>query len=135
MNPAVYLVSLPNFLMYFVASVVLVLAFLTIFVNATPQSEMAGIREGKLAPAISLIGALIGFVLPLTVLVQHSTGLVDLFVWGVVAIVIQVVAFFAARLSVKDLCKRIDNNEVSAGVFAGGVGIVVGLLNMASMVP
>ena len=59
------LANLPNFLMYFGASVVLLAAFLGAYTLILPLHEWTLIREGNTAMALSLSGATIGFALPL----------------------------------------------------------------------
>ena len=54
-------------------------------------------------------------------------------VWGAIAFVVQVVAYFGNRLVIRDLPARITANETAAGTFAGIVALGVGLLNAASM--
>ena len=57
--------GLPDFLLYFVVALLLLAAFVAIYVRVTPYREFVLIRGGNIAAAISLTGALIGFVLPL----------------------------------------------------------------------
>ena len=53
--------------------------------------------------------------------------------WGVVALIVQLFAFFAVRLVIADLPGRIARDERAAGIFSAAVAITVGLLNSASM--
>jgi putative membrane protein len=59
------LANLPNFLMYFGASIVLLAAFLGAYTLILPLHEWTLIREGNAAVALSLSGATLGFALPL----------------------------------------------------------------------
>ena len=70
--------GLPDFLLYFVVALLLLAAFVAIYVRVTPYREFVLIRGGNIAAAISLTGALIGFVLPLASAIAHSVNPVDI---------------------------------------------------------
>ena len=55
------IVNLPNFVAYFGASVLLLAAFLALYTLITPIREWQLIRQGNVAAAVSLVGAMIGF--------------------------------------------------------------------------
>ena len=59
-----YLTGLPLFGAYFGLSLLLLAAFLLIYLRITPYHEIALIRAGNTAAATSLGGAIVGFVLP-----------------------------------------------------------------------
>ena len=64
----------------------------------------------------------------------NSASLVDFVVWGVVAIVAQVIAFLLLRFTfMPKIAERIINNEISAGTILAAISIAVGLLNAACM--
>ena len=125
--------GLPAFVMYFAVALVLVVVFAAIYIRITPMREVALIRDGKLAPAISFSGALVGFSLPLSRSIEQSQSLVDLLLWSLAALVVQLLAFFVATLVLPQLGRRIAANEVGAGVFAAAVALVFGFINSASM--
>ena len=88
------LAGLPAFFLYFALSLSLLAVFLAVYLAITPYRELTLIREGNAAAAISLAGAIIGFVLPLARAVTQSVSALDLVAWGGVALVVQVVVFF-----------------------------------------
>jgi putative membrane protein len=124
---------LPDFLAYFALAIVLAAAFLFVYVWVTPHRELALIRADKPAAATSFGGAFLGFVIPLASAIAHSVSLVDCAVWGVVALVIQLLTFFAARLLLPDLPARIARDERAAGILVASLSIGVGVLNAACM--
>ena len=83
----------PLFLLYFATAVALLVLFVAIYIRVMPHRELALIREGNVAAALSLSGALIGFVLPLASAVAHSVNPVDMVVWGVVALLVQLAVY------------------------------------------
>ena len=125
--------AFPNFLRYIVVSFALAGLFLWIYVLITPWREFALIRGGNASAAIALIGALLGFCLPLANTVAHSVSLTDLVLWSLVALVVQVGVHVAMRLLLPHLQKSIEANELAAGVMAGGFSVCFGLINAACL--
>ncbi len=110
------------------------LAFKVIYQFATPYQERTLIRQGNTAAAIALAGALIGYVLPLASALNHTVSILEFAAWATLAGVIQIVAFTAVRMiALPDVKARIENGEVSIGVYLAGISIAVGLLNAACM--
>ena len=122
-----------DFLLYLLAAIVLLALFLTIYVRVTPYRELALIRAGNGAAAASLSGAMLGFIIPLTSAIAHSVALVDMVLWGAVALVVQLIAFFVARALVPSLGADIPAGSVAQGVFVGALSLGVGMLNAACM--
>lgn len=131
--PAHLLTTLPAFLAYFAVALLLLALFLLVYVNVTPYHELALIRAGNTAAAISLSGALIGFAMPVANVIAHSDALVDLAAWGVIAGVIQILAYLAARFALPQLIQDIPAGKVAPATFLAVVSLSVGLLNAACM--
>ncbi len=127
------LAGLPAFLLYFSLALALLGLFIVVYVNVTPYHELALIREGNAAAAISLGGAIVGFVLPLARAVTQSVSALDLVVWGLVALVVQVVVFFAVGKLMPRFVEAIREGRVAGAVLLAALAIGVGLLNAASM--
>jgi putative membrane protein len=130
-----FLDTLPHFLGYFAIAAILAAVFLVAFQAITPQKEFALIREGKSAPAISLVGAFIGFAIPMAVVIGHSANFTDVLLWGLTALVVQVVAFFIVEKAFGKISARIIDNCNASGIFLGGIAIGVGILQAGCMIP
>ena len=128
------LAGLPSFLFYFATAMGLLALFLVVYVLITPYREFTLIREGNVAAAASLSGAMLGFVLPLASAIAHSVGLLDMVIWGVIALLIQILVYLVARfLLFPDLSCDIPAGRVATGVFLGALSIAIGILNAACM--
>ncbi len=127
------LAGLPAFLSYFATAIGLLLLFLAAYVFITPYREIALIREGNTAAAASLGGALLGFVLPLASAIAHSVSLIDMAIWGLIALVIQLLVYLGARLLLPGLERAIPAGQVATGVFLGALSLAIGILNAACM--
>ena len=127
------LAGLPSFLFYFATAIGLLLLFLLAYIFITPYREIALIRAGNAAAAASLSGAMLGFVLPLASAIAHSVSLPDMAVWGLIAMIIQLLVYLAARLLMPDLVRDIPAGKVATGVFLGVLSVAIGILNAACM--
>jgi putative membrane protein len=125
--------GLPSFITYFVLSLVLLTLCLAVYIWVTPFPEMRLIREGNGAAAATLAGVLVGFALPLGSAVAHSVSLLDMLLWAIVALVAQLIAYMAVRLSMPKVIANVRDGHVASGVFLGAVALSVGILNAASM--
>jgi putative membrane protein len=122
-----------DFLVYLALALVLTALFMAIYVRVTPYREFALIREGNMAAAFSLSGALLGFIVPLAAAVEHSVSLVDMAIWGVIALLVQIAAFVAAKLMIPSITEDIPAGKAAQGFFLGCLSLGVGLINAACM--
>ncbi|MFO1420780.1 MAG: DUF350 domain-containing protein [Candidatus Competibacteraceae bacterium] len=127
------LAGLPSFLLYFATAIGLLVLFLLAYIFITPYREITLIREGNAAAAASLSGALLGFVLPLASAIAHSVSLPDMAIWGLIALVIQLLVYLAGRLLLPDLARDIPAGKVATGVFLGALSLAIGIVNAACM--
>ena len=91
------------------------------------------VREGNVAAGIVLAGTLVALALLLAATLATSTVLLDILLWGVVALVIQLATFFVATLLVRDLRAMIEAGNVAAAMVLVGVQVAVALLNAGAM--
>lgn len=127
------MLGVPAFLTYFVATLVLVVLFIAIYIRITPYRELVLIREGNVAAAWSLAGALFGFVVPLAHAVAQSANLVDMLSWGAVAFVVQLLVYVGVRFTMPGIVTGIPEGKVAHGLFLGAMSLAAGLLNAACM--
>lgn len=122
------------FLVAFATAGLFALAFKFVYQWVTPYNESALIKQGNLPAAITLGGALIGYVLALASAVSHTGSVPELAAWATLAGVIQIVAFTVVRvLFLKDVKARIEAGEMAPAVYLASINIAVGLINAASM--
>ncbi len=126
--------NLPGFAMFFVAAIAILSVFLTLYAFITPYNELSLIRQGNVAAAVSLGGALLGIALPLAVAVAVSHNLYTMAGWGTVACVVQLVAFGVARLALPGLAADIPQGKAASGVFVASLSFGVGIINAACIV-
>jgi putative membrane protein len=125
--------GLPAFLIYFVVASMLIVAYLYVYLWLTPHDEFALVRADKPGAAISLGLSMVGFALPLTSSIAHSDGVLDMVIWGVIALIVQIAAYYLARMPIPDLSQRIASGEVAPAIWLGAASVTAGLINAASM--
>lgn len=123
----------PAFALYFACSLALVALFIAIYVRITPYPEFALIRQGNTAAAISLTGALLGFVIPLAHSVAQSANLADMALWGLIALVVQLLVYFTASRLLPGIASDIPAGRAGPGIFLGSLSLATGILNAACM--
>jgi putative membrane protein len=128
------LAGLPAFLVYFLVSAAVVVAYLFIYTRITPHDEFGLIRANDTAAAVALGMSLIGFALPVASAVAHSANIVDCFIWSVIALIVQIIAYFVAQIPDPELSKRIAAGELASAFWLGMVSVTAGLLSAACMV-
>lgn len=123
-----------NFGLAFLAAGGFALMFKAAYQWITPHNEGALIREGNIAAAIMLGGAIIGYVIPLASALTQTHSLPEFVAWALLAGVIQIVTFWLVRrIVLRDLSARIERGEVASAVYMMMISIAVGILNAACM--
>ena len=128
-----FLNSLTEFLIFFVAAAILTILFTVIYWRVTKHDEFKLIKENSVAAAIAFSGSIIGFALPVVSVMLNSVGVVEMILWSIVALIVQIIVYFLVRLPMPRISERIEANEVSAGIWLGAASLVGGMLNAASM--
>ncbi len=122
-----------DFLVYLAVSLAYLALFVAIYIRVTPYREMQLIREGNMAASFSLSGAILGFIVPLASAIQHSVSLIDMAIWGLVAMAVQILAFVVVKLCIPSITRDIPEGKGAQGFFLGSLSLGVGLLNAACM--
>ena len=125
--------GIDNFAVYLAVSLAYLAVFVALYIRVTPYREIELIRGGNMAAAFSLSGSILGFIVPVCSAIQHSVSLVDMAIWGLIAMLVQIGAFVAARLMIPSVTDDIPANKTSVGFFMGSLALGVGLLNAACM--
>lgn len=127
------LAGVGSFALYMALSVAAVMAFMWLYVKFTPHNEIELIKANNPAAALTYVGTMVGFSLPLASAVAHSVSIPDFIIWTVVAAIIQLVVFVMFRKFYPLISSRIEAGEIAASIKLAGVSLTVGILNAASM--
>jgi putative membrane protein len=127
------IVGLPAFLAYFCLSAVAVILYLWIYMAITPHNEFDLIRKDKPGAALSLGLSLVGFALPVASSVAHADDIFGCAIWSVIALVVQIIAYYTVRIVMPDVSQRIAAGEMAAAIWLGLASLTAGILSAASM--
>jgi putative membrane protein len=73
--------------------------------------------------------------LPIAAILGTSSRLLDILVWGIVAVVLQLLTLGALSLVLRNLRAAIEGGNVAAALGLASGQIAVGLLTAAAMIP
>lgn len=125
--------GLPIFLIHSGLSLLILLVGVFIYTRLTAHDEVALIRDGNIAAAVSLSGAVLGLALPLAFSLSGSISLWDIVVWGVVALILQLLAYRLVDLFLKDLSTRIEAGEVGPAIVLLSFKLGTAFINAAAI--
>lgn len=123
------------FLTWFGVAAVFALGFAVLYAWVTPHNELKLIREGNVAAAVAYIGTMVGYALVTSSILSHSVSIFDFMGWALIAAVVQLLAFFVARLILGDIKARFERGDLATGLIVAGISITAGLINAGCMTP
>ena len=103
------------------------------YMAITPFQELKLIRAGNTAAGVVLAGTLVALAIPLATTLATSLVTLDILVWGLVALVIQLLTFVIAAAVLRDLRRMIEGGNVAAAWLLVGIQLAVALLNAGAM--
>jgi putative membrane protein len=128
-------VGLPALLLHFGLVLGLLVIGIFVYMAVTPFHEQQLVRAGNTAAATVLGGALVALAIPLAALLATTGPLLDILVWGVVAVILQLVTVTIISLLMRSMRGMIEAGQVAAAIPLVAAQISIGLLNAAVMVP
>lgn len=105
----------------------------TLYALLTPHKEIALIREGNSAAALSLGGVMVGLAIPLGISLTASTSVVEIAIWGAATIAVQLLVFRITDMLLKGLPERIQEGEVAAAALLVGAKLATALVLAAAV--
>jgi putative membrane protein len=123
-----FVAGFPDFIIQLGAALGLFIVSLFIYTIMTPHKELALIRAGNPSAALAYGGVIVGLAIPLASCLEHAMGLFDLLIWGVVTLLIQLLAFRFADIFLRGLPRRIAEGDVAAAVFLMSIKIGLALI-------
>jgi putative membrane protein len=125
--------GLPVLLPQFLATLVLLAIGVLCYRAITPFNERRLVAQGNVAAGIVYAGSVVALAIPLAATLATSVVLLDIVMWGVVALILQLVAFGIASLLLRELRRMIEDGNVAAALALVGIQLAVALLNAGAM--
>jgi len=127
--------GLPKLIVQFVTCAVLLAIGVAIYVKVTPFREREMVAHGNAAAGTMLAGATLALAIPLAAMLATSGTFLDVLVWGIVALILQLITLGVVALVMRNFRTMIEGGNIAAAVTLAGAQIAVALLNAAAMVP
>jgi len=121
------------YLLHLLSGFILLGVFFWVYTKITPFQEIAMIRLGNVAAALSLAGALVGFCLTLAASILINSTFVMFLVWGVGAMTVQLVTYAIVTRLLPEMNTAISENNTAMGALMGTTSLVVGVINAACL--
>ncbi len=118
---------------YLGLAISMVMAFAFIYLKITPVDELALIKQGNVACAISFGGALIGFCLPMASSITQTFTYVGFVLWALLATVVQLLVYFIATRLIHHASHELGSNNIAVGCLFAAFSIAIGLINAAAL--
>ena len=125
--------GLPVLVLQMAITLALLGAGIAIYMAVTPFHEMRLVRAGNAAAGIVLMGAIVALAIPLAATLASSLVTLDILVWGLVAVVLQLLAFLLTALVFRPLRDMIEAGNVAAASVVVGIQLAVALINAGAM--
>jgi len=127
MHPAV------TYLIYIVSALVMLGIFTAVYTAVTRYKEFELIREGNIAAVLSYGGALVGFSFTLCSSIAVHASFVMFLVWGVAAMVVQIVVYVVVAQTIRGMNEAIEQNNIAMGGLIGAISLSAGVVNAACL--
>lgn len=122
-----------NYALHLVSAALLLCVFFLIYTRTTPFNEMALIRQGNVAAALTLGGALIGFSLTVASGLVHTDRLSSFLGWSAAAAVIQLLTYVLVTRLLHMSKQHIESNNIAFGILLASVSISVGAVSAGAL--
>ncbi len=109
---------------YLAAALALLAVCVTLYLWMTPYRELALVREGNVAAALSLGGATVGLALPIGSAIYFTHDLAEMAVWAAIGCFMQFVLFQIMRRQ----AKGIELGNTAAGLLLACLSVATGML-------
>ncbi|MBK8336778.1 MAG: DUF350 domain-containing protein [Sterolibacteriaceae bacterium] len=127
------LMYVANYVIYLLSGVLLLGVFFVIYTRTTPFDEIAQVRAGNTAAALTLSGALIGFSLTVASGILHNSALIGFVAWSAGAMLVQLAAYAVCSRLLPGAKEQIEAGNVAMGGLLGAISLAVGAINAACL--
>ncbi|MEQ9436764.1 DUF350 domain-containing protein [Hyphomonas sp.] len=108
--------AFPRFLLWTTSAGVMLLVASTIYILLTPWKELALVKGGNASAGLALAGAIAGLAIPIASTLASSVSLLDLLIWGVIALLLQLIVYRLVDVVLRDIPQRIEQDQAGAAI-------------------
>lgn len=125
--------AFPRFLLWSAAAGGMLTLASTIYILLTPWKELALVRNKNGAAGLALAGAIMGLAIPIASTLASSVSLVDLVIWGLIALLLQLIVYRIVDFLLGDLPRRIADDEAGAAIVLVSAKLATALILAAGL--
>jgi putative membrane protein len=122
-----------NYALHLLAAGLLLFVFFLIYCRATPYDELTLIRQGNLAAALTLGGAMIGFSMTVASGLIHTDNLPAFVGWSAAAAAVQLLTYVLVTRLLSMSKQQIESNNVAFGVLIASISLSVGAVSAGAL--
>jgi putative membrane protein len=122
-----------NYALHLVAAGLMLFVFFLLYSWAMPFDEITLIRQGNVAAALSLGGALIGFSMTVASGLIHTDVLRAFVAWSAAAAAIQLLTYVLVSRLLHMSKQQIEGNNIAFGVLLASISISVGAVSAGGL--
>jgi putative membrane protein len=127
------LVIVINYALHLIAAGLLLLVFFLVYTWMTPFDEMTLIRQGNVAAALTLGGAMIGFSMTVASGLLHTESLISFIGWSAAAALVQLLTYVLVTRLLHMSKQHIEGNNVAFGILLASISISVGAVSAGAL--
>lgn len=125
--------GLPFLLMHSALTFIILAGGVALYVWITPYNEIALIKDGNTAAAITLGGTLVGLSVPLAISLATSVNAWDIVIWGVVTLILMLFAYRVVEFVIRDMARRVTANETGPAILLASLKLAIGIITAAAV--
>jgi len=118
----------PVLALHLVTTFAILIGGMGLYMLITPYEDVKLVREGNQAAAVALGGAFLGLAIPLAGTLAGSVTTLDILLWGILTVFVQLICFKIVDLVLRGLPKRIADGEMAAAIFLAFVKVSAGAI-------
>ena len=122
-----------NYALHLVTAGLLLFVFFLIYTWVVPFDELKLIRQGNVAAALTLGGALVGFSMTVASGLLHTDNLMSFIAWSAAAAAIQLLTYILVTHLLHMSKQHIEGNNVAFGILLASISISVGALSAGAL--
>ncbi|MEM8799582.1 MAG: DUF350 domain-containing protein [Pseudomonadota bacterium] len=125
--------GLPHLILHLATATVVWAVGLWVYLFITPHDELKLVREGNISAAISFAGISLAIAVPLGFALSGSVNVIDIAVWGLLTVILQLIAFRVIDMLLGNLSARIERDERAAAIALTALKLSVAALTSAAV--
>lgn len=125
--------GLPDFLLSTGIAGLMFIIAVFVYIKMTPWRELALVKNQNGAAGLALAGAIVGLVIPIATCLATSISVWGVVIWGIVALLLQLIAYRITDMLLSDLPKRIEEDQAGPAIVLIGAKLASAMLLSAGL--